>query len=71
MSEGKGGFTKLRHDLRTCVNQILGYSELLREEAEEVQPDFVPDLDRIGTAGNRLLSILDRLFSDESAFTAT
>ena len=26
---------KLRHDLRTPVNQILGYSELLQEEAEE------------------------------------
>ena len=26
---------KLRHDLRTPINQILGYSELLQEEAEE------------------------------------
>ncbi len=33
---------KLRHDLRTPVNQILGYSELLQEEAEEKgQASFV------------------------------
>ncbi len=66
----RGGFAKLRHDLRTCVNQILGYSELLKEEAEEVQPDFVPDLDRIQLAARRLLEFLDGLFADRPAGTA-
>ena len=59
-----GGFGKLRHDLRTCVNQIIGYSELLQEEAEEVQPDFIPDLQKIQQAGRRLLGLLDGLFAD-------
>jgi adenylate cyclase len=55
---------KLRHDLRNCVNQILGYSDLLREEAEECQPNFVPDLDHIRDAGARILKLLDGLFAD-------
>jgi adenylate cyclase len=51
---------KLRHDLRTPVNQILGYSELLQEEAEEKgQPEFVPDLKKIQLAARQLLQVVD------------
>ena len=36
----------MSHELRTPLNAIIGYSEMLREEAEDLgQEDFVPDLD--------------------------
>ena len=35
------------HDLRTPLNQIIGYSEMLTEQAqEEGQAGFVPDLQK-------------------------
>jgi sigma-B regulation protein RsbU (phosphoserine phosphatase) len=49
------------HDIRTPLNQIIGYSELLAEQAEEEgQAGFVPDLQRIQTAGRQLLALLTR-----------
>jgi DNA-binding response OmpR family regulator/nitrogen-specific signal transduction histidine kinase len=49
----------MSHELRTPLNAIIGYSEMLREEAEELgQEDFVPDLDRIHTAGRHLLDLI-------------
>src|SRR5574341_228916 len=68
-SEGAGAApkkpsSKIKHDLRTPINQILGYSELLQEEAEEQgQSDFVPDLQRIQAAAKTLLKLLDELFA--------
>jgi signal transduction histidine kinase len=48
------------HDLRTPLNQIIGYSEMLAEQAEEEgQAGFVPDLQKIQTAGRQLLSLLN------------
>ncbi|MCW3098148.1 MAG: putative histidine kinase [Chthonomonadaceae bacterium] len=47
------------HDLRTPLNQILGYSELLIEQAvDEGQTGFVPDLQKIHAAGRQLLALL-------------
>ena len=46
----------LSRDLRTPLNTIVGYSELLEEEAEEgAYVDLLPDLQRIRTAGRHLL----------------
>ena len=51
---------ELLHDLRTPLNQILGYSEMLTEQAiEEGQTGFVPDLQKIQVAGHRLLALLN------------
>ena len=48
------------HDLRTPLNQIIGYSEMLAEQAEEEgQAGFVPDLQKIQTAGRQLLALLN------------
>jgi adenylate cyclase len=48
--------TSLSRDLRTPLNTIVGYSELLEEEAEEGgYVDLLPDLQRIRTAGRDLL----------------
>ncbi len=52
----------LRHTLRTPLNHIIGYSEMLLEEAEERHlQDFVADLQRIRSAGKQLLSMLNDL----------
>jgi sigma-B regulation protein RsbU (phosphoserine phosphatase) len=49
---------ELRHDLCTPINQILGYSELLEEEAAEEQPRFVDDLRRIQQAATTMLTLV-------------
>jgi len=48
------------HDLRTPLNQIIGYSEMLAEQAqEEGQTALVPDLKKIQSAGRQLLAVLN------------
>lgn len=60
----------LIHDLRTPLNQIIGYSEMLAERAREVgQAEFVPDLEKVCLAGQRLLGIIAGSF-DETATEA-
>ena len=52
----------LRHELRTPVNAILGYSEILLEDARGVAPDrAVEDLERIHTGGQTLLALINDL----------
>ena len=49
----------MSHELRTPMNAILGYSEMLAEEAEEMgRQDFLTDLHNINAAGQHLLSLL-------------
>jgi signal transduction histidine kinase len=48
------------HELRTPLNAIIGYSEMLIEEAETLQIDsFISDLQRIHSAGNHLLTLIN------------
>ncbi|MEG4810800.1 response regulator [Microcoleus sp. F8-D3] len=50
----------MSHELRTPLNAIIGYSEMLQEEAEELGEEaFVPDLEKICSAGKHLLSMID------------
>ena len=50
----------MSHELRTPMNAIIGYSEMLMEEAEDVgQEDFIPDLKRIHGAGKHLLMLIN------------
>ena len=50
----------MSHELRTPLNAIIGYSELLVEEAEDLeQEDFVPDLEKIRKAGKHLLTLIN------------
>ena len=54
----------LRHDLRTPINAILGYSEMLLEELEENQPsdpDVLADLQKIHTSGEQLLRLVNTI----------
>lgn len=49
----------MSHELRTPLNAIIGYSEMLREDAEaESQPALAKDLQKIERAGRLLLSLI-------------
>ncbi len=51
---------KMSHELRTPLNAIIGYSEMLEEEAEDLnQEDFIPDLQKIRGAGKHLLGLIN------------
>jgi len=50
----------MSHELRTPLNAIIGYSEMLQEDAEDAgQDDFVPDLQKIHSAGRHLLTLIN------------
>jgi|CXWL01.1.fsa_nt_gi signal transduction histidine kinase/ActR/RegA family two-component response regulator len=52
----------MSHELRTPLNAIIGYSELLREEAEaEGATSTVADLNRITGAGKHLLTLVNEV----------
>jgi CheY-like chemotaxis protein len=52
----------LRHALRQPLNHIIGYSELLLEEARDRQMEnFTADLGKIHSAANTLLSMIDSI----------
>lgn len=50
----------MSHELRTPLNAILGYSEMLKEEAEDMnEHGFADDLGKIHHAGKHLLSLIN------------
>ncbi len=50
----------MSHEMRTPLNAIIGYSELLLEEVHELQPsEFVPELEKIRGAGRHLLGLIN------------
>jgi len=50
----------MSHELRTPMNAIIGYSEMLAEEAEDDGLDsMVPDLEKINAAGKHLLALIN------------
>jgi len=50
----------MSHELRTPLNAIIGYSEMLQEEAADLeQEDFIPDLQKIHGAGKHLLGLIN------------
>ena len=50
---------RLSEELRTPLTAIIGYSDLLQEEAEaEAYAELIPDLQRIETAGKHLLALV-------------
>jgi DNA-binding response OmpR family regulator len=50
-----------RHELRTPVNAILGYSEMLLEDAGEAPADFRAGLQRVQGLGRKLLALINEL----------
>ena len=56
---------RIRHELRTPLNHILGYAELLMDQAdEEGRTQWKADLGKIQSAGQRLLELMSVLFSE-------
>jgi signal transduction histidine kinase/CheY-like chemotaxis protein len=50
----------MSHELRTPMNAIIGYSEMLAEEAEDLGQDaFISDLQKIRGAGKHLLALIN------------
>ena len=50
----------MSHELRTPMNAIIGYSEMLIEEGDDLDPaEMVADLRKIQTAGKHLLSLIN------------
>ena len=50
----------MSHELRTPLNAIIGYSEMLREDAEEMgDARVIADLDKITGAGKHLLGLIN------------
>jgi signal transduction histidine kinase len=50
----------MSHEIRTPLNAIIGYSEMLQEEAGDLgYTDIVPDLQKINFAGKHLLGIIN------------
>ncbi len=48
------------HELRTPLTAIIGYSEILTEDAEELgQDNCIPDLQKIHAAGRHLLGLIN------------
>jgi PAS domain S-box-containing protein len=60
-NQAKSAFlANMSHELRTPMNAILGYSEMLAEEAEDLElEDFIPDLKKINQAGTHLLALIN------------
>jgi len=58
----------LKHELRTPLNHIIGYCEMLIEEAADTGREAaVPDLERIHAAGRNLLGVVNDLFDPDKA----
>jgi signal transduction histidine kinase len=54
--------TTMSHEFRTPLHIILGYADMLYEEATEQQlTDFVPDVQQIRQAGQNLLHLIDNI----------
>lgn len=64
-TSSRTNLSHLRHDLRTPINQIIGYSELLMEEAEDAGHDaYAPDLTKIRNAAKQLLNLINDNLTD-------
>ena len=65
-------FNNMSHELRTPLNAVLGYSEMLQEECEDMGYDVLklPDIERINTSGRHLLALIKLTFLDLSKIEA-
>ena len=58
----------MHHEVRTPLNQVIGYAEMLQEQAKELGHDsFASDLQKVHTAGRRLLDLIVENFSSIQA----
>jgi signal transduction histidine kinase len=62
-SQAKGSFlARMSHELRTPLNAIIGYSEMLREDAEATgNAALAGDLEKIKKSGTHLLAMINEV----------
>ena len=63
-AESKSRFLMfMTHELRTPINAIIGYSELIQEDMEDEDdtPEYLDDIKRIRVAGHHLLSVVNNV----------
>src|SRR5712691_13525037 len=59
--------SRMRHELRTPINHILGYCEMLTEEGQ-LPASFSNDLRCIHSGGKQLQALIARYFDEETFF---
>jgi DNA-binding response OmpR family regulator/signal transduction histidine kinase len=56
----------VRHELKTPINGILGYSEMILEDLDpDDQEDLAGDLEKIRTAGRQLVRLIDEILNPD------
>ena len=66
LNEATEALRTLRHDLRTPINPLLGYCELIVEEAGVAAPaPLLAGLRDLHAAGTRMLLLTNEIFSDQ------
>jgi sigma-B regulation protein RsbU (phosphoserine phosphatase) len=68
-SGSKVDLSRMRHELRTPINHILGYCEMLMEESR-LPAAAAEDLRRIHAGGRELQALIARYFDEEGFFEA-
>jgi len=54
---------KLKHELRTPINHIIGYSELILEETAELDAPYIGQLRALHAYGKSLAKVVDSSFA--------
>lgn len=49
----------ISHEFRTPLNAIIGYSDILQEDLQDLAPSLVADAEKIRTSGKRLLELIN------------
>ena len=73
VGEADAVLSRLRHELRTPINAIIGYGEMILDEADDhSHPDLFSDLEGVIAQGRTLLALLNRALytSDRSGVVA-
>jgi signal transduction histidine kinase len=66
--ERRARLANMRQELLAPVTALVGYGELLREEADRLGiGELAPDLERILTAAGDLLELVNRLLDEAAA----
>jgi CheY-like chemotaxis protein len=61
----------MRHELRTPLNAVIGYSEMLLEDAEDLgQPELVRDLTAVRAAGAALVEVVNEILDSDGPAVA-
>jgi adenylate cyclase len=69
--DSRTALRRLQHEMRTPLSQIMGYSEMLLEDARDQHEEFVPDLEKIHLAAEGLLEVVDQTLRIDAGANAS